>query len=101
LRSNHASGRIRYLGLAPPDWVISGESKSYGVRGIHVHARSKGDRALADPADEIESELVDLTELSLEQVRSLDGSVLGNALRRVVAEVDNPERAFAGFSQRI
>jgi FXSXX-COOH protein len=54
-----------------------------------------------DTADEIESELIDLTGLTLEQVRSLGESALGNALRRVIFEAENPQEAIASFSSRI
>jgi FXSXX-COOH protein len=50
---------------------------------------------------EIESELVDLTDLTLEQVRSLGESALGGALHRVRTEHENPAEPFAGFQSSV
>jgi FXSXX-COOH protein len=41
--------------------------------------------------------LVDLTRVSLIQLSSMDDSVLGASLRRVLAEADDPPEAIAGF----
>jgi FXSXX-COOH protein len=56
---------------------------------------------MAGSDDEIESELVDLNDVTLEQVRSLDESALGSALHRVLLESENPEETYAGFNNRI
>jgi FXSXX-COOH protein len=43
------------------------------------------------------STLVDLTQISLIQLRSLDDSVLGTAIRRLLEEVENPSEVIARF----
>jgi FXSXX-COOH protein len=56
---------------------------------------------MAESDGEIESELVNVTDLTLEQVRSLGESALGSALRRVRIEAENSAEPLAGFSARI
>jgi len=53
------------------------------------------------PATEYESELVDLTDVTLREVMALDDSVLGHALRRLWHEADLPEELVAGFNNSI
>lgn len=53
------------------------------------------------PATEYESELVDLTDVSLRDVMALDESVLGHALRRLWREADLPEELVAGHQNSI
>ncbi|MGI8329934.1 FxSxx-COOH cyclophane-containing RiPP peptide [Actinomadura scrupuli] len=53
---------------------------------------------MGDTDDEVQSVLIDVSGLSLQQIRSLDGKVLGEALQRIHAEAANPREAVAGFS---
>lgn len=52
---------------------------------------------MADADDAFESGLIDLSRFSLTEIRSLDGTVLGEALSRVYAEMENPGQVVAGF----
>jgi FXSXX-COOH protein len=48
-----------------------------------------------------ESDLVDLSDIALPAVLDSDDTVLANALRRVLTEVDQEQDAAAGFTSRI
>lgn len=48
--------------------------------------------------NDLETDLVDLTDVPLPDLTSLDDSVLGSALRRLVAEAKQPRDAIAGFN---
>jgi FXSXX-COOH protein len=48
-----------------------------------------------------ESDLVDLSDVALPEVLDNDDTVLANALRRVVIEVDQEQGAVAGFQSGI
>jgi hypothetical protein len=49
----------------------------------------------------IESHLADLTEVSLEDLRSCDDEMLMAGLGRILARIDNPDhRLFGGDKQR-
>jgi FXSXX-COOH protein len=52
------------------------------------------------PTD-FESDLVDLNDVTLRELMTLDDSVLGHALRRLWHEADLPEELVAGFNQTI
>jgi FXSXX-COOH protein len=45
----------------------------------------------------MEADLVDLGGLSLDDLKELDDSALGHALRRVLADADGPGDAIAAF----
>lgn len=47
------------------------------------------------------STLVDLTMVSLQTLRTLDGSVLARSLRRLLDEADNSHDIIAGFDSSI
>lgn len=47
------------------------------------------------------SDLVDLTQMSLAELRSLDQSILGEALRRVAKEAEGSLDVVAGFQAAI
>jgi hypothetical protein len=50
----------------------------------------------------IESGLADLTEISLEDLRSCDDEILMAGLRRILARIDHPDhRLFGGDRQRL
>ncbi|MGH3693653.1 MAG: FxSxx-COOH cyclophane-containing RiPP peptide [Pseudonocardiaceae bacterium] len=48
-----------------------------------------------------EADLVDLSGLSLADLRELDDSVLAHALRRILADAERPEEAVAAFESYI
>ncbi|GDY29882.1 FxSxx-COOH cyclophane-containing RiPP peptide [Gandjariella thermophila] len=52
-------------------------------------------------APEFESDLVDLTGLPLNRLRSLDDSVLSHAIRRVLQELDDAPQLLAAFDNAI
>jgi FXSXX-COOH protein len=54
-----------------------------------------------DVDPEEESALVDLTRVSLAQLSSLDNTVFGRALRRLIEEADDPPEAIAGFQSSV
>ncbi len=47
------------------------------------------------------SDLIDLTQMSLAELRSLDRAILSEALRRVAKEVENSVDVIAGFQAAI
>lgn len=47
------------------------------------------------------SALIDLTDISLADLRALDRTVLGGALRRIFDSADHPEDAQAGFQSAL
>ena len=51
-----------------------------------------------DLSTDIDTELVDLSRVSLSQLRDLDNSVFANSLRRLVHEIDSATDQTAGFS---
>jgi FXSXX-COOH protein len=53
------------------------------------------------PDGDIVSEVIDVSELTLEDLRSLGGSALGDALRRVIAETGDSSEPVSGFNSRI
>jgi FXSXX-COOH protein len=55
---------------------------------------------VADAAD-FETDLADLTQLPLSELRSLDHPILTNALRRVAEEAKDSSDAVAGFQAAI
>ena len=56
-----------------------------------------------EPMEEkdFEAELVDLTDISLLDLKSLDDSALSRSIRRLIAEAKNPKEAVAGFNSAI
>jgi FXSXX-COOH protein len=52
-------------------------------------------------SDDLPSALIDLTDISLVDLRALDRTVLGGALRRILDSADNPEDAQAGFQSAL
>jgi FXSXX-COOH protein len=52
-------------------------------------------------SDDLPSTLIDLTDTSLADLRALDPTVLGGALRRIWYEADHPEDAQAGFQSAL
>jgi FXSXX-COOH protein len=57
--------------------------------------------AVADEPGEVESHLVDLTEVDLTDLAALDNSVLASALRHLRDEIEHPEEAVAGFNSSL
>jgi len=53
---------------------------------------------MTDPLSDHETGLVDLTDLPLSQVMTMDESVLAQSLQRLVQDVDRQEDVVAGFS---
>jgi FXSXX-COOH protein len=51
--------------------------------------------------DDLPSALIVLTEVSLADLRALDETVLGGALRRILNEADRPQDAHAGFQSAL
>lgn len=45
--------------------------------------------------------LIDLTQVSLDQLRALDNPVLSASVRRILAEIDSPSEVIAGFQSSI
>ncbi|WP_119727836.1 FxSxx-COOH cyclophane-containing RiPP peptide [Thermomonospora amylolytica] len=56
---------------------------------------------MGDADGAVESELIRLSELSLSEIRSLDGTVLGEALRRIRAESEGGYEAVARFDSAL
>jgi FXSXX-COOH protein len=56
---------------------------------------------MQNPAPDLESTLADVTAVSLAQLKSLDDSVLGRSLRRLLEEADHPAEAVAGFQSSV
>jgi FXSXX-COOH protein len=56
-----------------------------------------------EPMDEedFETELVDLRDILLLDLKSLEDSVLSRSIRRIIAEAKNPREAVAGFNAAI
>jgi FXSXX-COOH protein len=54
-----------------------------------------------DVPDDLPSGLVDLTDLRLVDLRALDQTTLGTALRRVLEEADRPQDVVAGFQSAL
>lgn len=50
--------------------------------------------------DDIDTDLIDATGLTLRQVEALDDSALGDALRRIL-ETDQAEPSVGGFAARL
>ncbi|MFD2420156.1 FxSxx-COOH cyclophane-containing RiPP peptide [Amycolatopsis pigmentata] len=48
-----------------------------------------------------ESRLVDLSEITLEMISRLDGSVLAEALTRVLRESGSPTERYAAFQNKL
>lgn len=53
---------------------------------------------MRDATEEDEFHLVDLTGVSLDDLVELDPSVFAHSLRRVLAEIDRPQAAVAGWN---
>lgn len=49
----------------------------------------------------VESVIVDLTGVTLDDLRDLPDSVVAPALRRILEEIDSPQDAVAGFQSAI
>jgi len=58
-------------------------------------------RQMHDDDLDIESDLVDLHELDLELLPSIDDSVLAEAIRRVLRAAEDPDEATQGFQQSL
>ncbi len=56
---------------------------------------------MKDSPGEVESELIDLTEVDLVALVTLDSLVLADALQRIRDEVEHPEDAVAGFNSSL
>lgn len=54
-----------------------------------------------DRPDEIVSELIDLTGVDLDELRTVDKAVLAASLERIIDEVEHPEGAVAGFQSSL
>ena len=52
---------------------------------------------MMDATEDVATDLVDLSQMSLNELRSLDQPILSDALRRVVEEAKNSVEAIAGF----
>lgn len=52
---------------------------------------------MTDPLSDHETDLVDLTDLPLSQVMTMDDSVLAQSLRRLAQDVDQQEYIVAGY----
>lgn len=56
---------------------------------------------MADTTEDVATSLIDLGQVSLSELRSLDHPILSDALRWVVEEAKNSVDAFAGFQAAI
>lgn len=56
---------------------------------------------MTDPLLNHETDLVDLTDLPLSQVMTMDESVLAQSLRRLAQDVDQQEGIVAGFQSSL
>lgn len=54
-----------------------------------------------DAAGDVVSRLIDLSEVDLTDLATLDNSVLASALSQLRNEVENPEEAVAGFNSSL
>jgi FXSXX-COOH protein len=52
-------------------------------------------------SDDLSSTLVDLTDVRLADLRAIDGTALGSALRRILEEADRPQEVVAGFQSAL
>lgn len=50
---------------------------------------------------DLQTELIDITEIALDKLTRLDSPVLAHCLRRFRAEAENPESALTGFSNSL
>jgi len=57
----------------------------------------EGVSSVMDATEDVATDLVDLSQMSLNELRSLDQPILSDALRRVVEEAKNSVEAIAGF----
>jgi FXSXX-COOH protein len=57
--------------------------------------------SLIDATEDVATDLIDLGQVSLSELRSLDQPILSDALRRVVEEAKNSVDAIAGFQAAI
>jgi FXSXX-COOH protein len=55
----------------------------------------------AGEGDDLVSDLVDLTDLPLEQLRVSGDTALAHALRRVIDDVSDPDGTIAGFQSAL
>jgi FXSXX-COOH protein len=69
------------------------------VRGRGVDNR--GGQRMDEVTADYESDLVDLTHVELPELLDSDETVLANALRRVVTEIDQEQDTVAGFQSGI
>lgn len=56
---------------------------------------------MADATEDVATDLVDLSQVSLTELRSLDQPILSDALRRLAEEAKNSVDAIAGFQAAI
>lgn len=54
-----------------------------------------------DVPDEVVSELIDLSEVDLSDLETLDNPVLAGTLERIRDEIAHPEEAVAGFNSSL
>ena len=54
-----------------------------------------------DVEDDVESHIVDLTDMSLAELRVSGDSALAHALRRLIEDVSNTDDVIAGFQSAI
>jgi FXSXX-COOH protein len=52
-------------------------------------------------SDDLSSPLVDLTDVHLADLRAMDETALGSALRRILEEADRPQEVVAGFQSAL
>jgi FXSXX-COOH protein len=61
----------------------------------------RGGQRMDEVTADYESDLVDLSDIALPELLDSDNTVLANALRRVLTEVDQEQDPVAGFSSGI
>lgn len=68
------------------------------VECVSDASRTSGQEpSMTDPLSDHETDLVDLTDLPLSQVMTMDDSVLAQSLRRLAQDVDQQEYIVAGY----
>lgn len=65
---------------------------------IDIAVRCEGTLTVNQPSADIESDLIDLTELALEVLPSYDERLLTPVLSRLLRRIDDPDSITSGFN---
>lgn len=102
VRSESQPGRSTVDGAADHTCAGSGDGPGAGpVRHIDAHPDRGVTATVKGQTDPVNTHLVDVTGLRLTDLRTVEGSALALALRRVLDDVDRGARTVAGWQSAI